>query len=178
MNSQFPSTNIDREIDASSFQSALVGKTLLLSVQTKRTMRIHEGITGTFAFAEQLCGLENLRLFQDPQNGAVLAMLHYSPQFHDGYLAFYLNSTRNPLRIRDEDEKTIRVKGLNIVIDDKASILRRESTTDMAVTPKSPKLKGERNIKSVKIEFYTPAEKQLFKDKFREIQSGSERFSA
>ena len=171
-------TCVDKRTDASSFQSALIGKTLLLSVQTKRTMRIHEGITGTFAFAEQLCGLENLRLFQDPHSGAVLAMLHYSAQFHDGYLAFYLNSTRSPLRIRDEDERTIRVKGLNVAVDDKASITRRETTTDMAIAPKSPKLKGDRIIKSVKIEFSTTADKQKFKNMFREIQNGPERFSS
>ena len=169
---------VNRNIDATSFQSALIGKPLLLSVQTKRTMRIHEGITGTFAFAEQLCGLENLRLFQDPQSGAVLAMLHYNPQVHDGYLAFHLNSTRSPLRIRDEDEKTIRVKGLNVVLDDKISIERRQSTTtDMSVTAKPPKVKGDKVIKAVKIEFYTPADKQQFMDVFQEIQSGPERFS-
>jgi hypothetical protein len=162
----------DNLIAASAFQSALIGKLLVLSVQTKRTMRIHDGIGGTFAFAEQLCGLENLRLFQDEQTGGVLAMIHYSPSFHDGYFAFYLNSTQNPLRIRDEDEKTIRVKGLNFSVDDPSSLTRRDS----APSKKSKQKSDQKTIKAVKIEFSTPEDKQLFKNMFKEIQSGPERF--
>jgi len=135
-------------------------------------MRIHDGIGGTFIFAEQLCGLENLRLFQDEQTGGVLAMIHYSPMFHDGYLAFHLNSTQNPLRIRDEDEKTIRIKGLNISVDDPSSLTRRDS----APSKKSKQKSDHKNIKAVKIEFSTPEHKQLFKNMFKEIQSGPERF--
>jgi len=137
-------------------------------------MRIHDGIGGTFVFAEQLCGLENLRLFQDEQTGGVLAMIHYSPSFYDGYLAFYLNSTQNPLRIRDEDEKTIRVKGLNISVDDPSSMIRRDSTP--APSKKSKPKHDHKNVKAVKIEFSTPEDKQLFKNMFKEIQSGPERF--
>ena len=138
-------------------------------------MRVHEGITGTFAFAEQLCGLENLRLFQDPQSGGVLAMIHYTAHFHDGYLAFYLNSSQNPLRIRDEDEKTIKVKGLNVQVDDKTSMVRRDSTVGSPAGASRPK-SDNHIIKAVKIEFYTPEDKRLFKDKFKEIQSLPERF--
>ncbi|MCJ1400113.1 hypothetical protein MMC11_003316 [Xylographa trunciseda] len=167
--------NFENERASSIFQGALIGKTLLLSVKTKRTMRIHEGITGTFAFAEQLCGLENLRLFQDPQTGGVLAMIHYTAHFHDGYLAFYLNSSRSPLRIRDEDEKTIKVKGLNILVDDDTSMVRRDSMISRPTSASRPK--GDNKIiKAVKIEFYTPEDKRLFKDKFREIQSIPEQF--
>ncbi|MCJ1417399.1 hypothetical protein MMC32_003743 [Xylographa parallela] len=167
--------NFENERASSAFQGALIGKTLLLSVKTKRTMRVHEGITGTFAFAEQLCGLENLRLFQDPQSGGVLAMIHYTAHFHDGYLAFYLNSSQNPLRIRDEDEKTIKVKGLNVQVDDKTSMVRRDSTVGSPAGASRPK-SDNHIIKAVKIEFYTPEDKRLFKDKFKEIQSLPERF--
>ena len=161
---------------ASAFQSSLIGKLLILSVQTKRTMRIHDGIGGAFAFAEQLCGLENLRLFQDEQSGGVLALIHYSPSFHDGYLAFYLNSTQNPLRIRDEDEKTIRIKGLNVNVDDPSSLIRRDSAPIPAPGKKFKSKSDPKNIKAVKIEFYTAEDKQLFKNMFKEIQSGPERF--
>ncbi|MCJ1248125.1 hypothetical protein MMC30_005340 [Trapelia coarctata] len=164
--------NFETEKAASAFQSALIGKLLILSVQTKRTMRIHDGIGGTFAFAEQLCGLENLRLFQDEQTGGVLAMIHYSPSFYDGYLVFYLNSTQNPLRIRDEDEKTIRVKGLNVSVDDPSSMVRRDSAPSKKSKPKN----DHKNVKAVKIEFSTAEDKQLFKNMFKEIQSGPERF--
>lgn len=138
-------------------------------------MRIHEGISSTFAFAEQLCGLENLRLFLDPQTGGVLAMIHYTPHFRDGYLAFYLNSSRSPLRVRDEDDKTIKVKGLNITVDNQSWTGQQESGS----SPPSKAAKSKNHskvIKAIKIEFYTPDDKRLFKDKFKEIQSGPERF--
>ncbi|MCJ1320126.1 hypothetical protein MMC15_005463 [Xylographa vitiligo] len=167
--------NFENERASSVFQGALIGKTLLLSVKTKRTMRVHEGITGTFAFAEQLCGLENLRLFQDPQTGGVLAMIHYTAHFHDGYLAFYLNSSQSPLRIRDEDEKTIKVKGLNVLVNDKTSMVRRDSVVSSPTSVSRPK--GDNKIiKAVRIEFYTPEDMRLFKDKFKEIQGIPERF--
>ncbi|MCJ1478702.1 hypothetical protein MMC13_007384 [Lambiella insularis] len=167
--------HFENERASSTFQGALIGKTLLLSVKVKRAMRIHEGISGTFAFAEQLCGLENLRLFLDPQTGGVLAMVHYTPQFHDGYLAFYLNSSRSPLRVRDEDDKTIKVKGLSIAVDDKSWMGRRGSApSNVAKTSRSKN--DTKIIKAIKIEFYTPEDKRLFKDKFKEIQSGPERF--
>jgi hypothetical protein len=156
---------------ASNFQSALMGKLLLLSVQTKRTMRVFDGISGTFAFAEQLCGLENLRIFQDEQTGGILAMLHYSPQFFDGYLAFHLNSTQFPLRLRDEDEKTLKIKGLNIIVDEKHAMLRRDSTLTEKKSSKNKNI-----IKAVKIEFSNPEAKAHFKNTFKEIQARPERF--
>ncbi|SLM39530.1 hypothetical protein LPUS_10090 [Lasallia pustulata] len=92
LNYNFPSTTASTH-----FQNALMGKTLLLSVKTKRTMRIHDGlVAGTFAYQEQLCGLENLRVWQDHETEAVVALVHYSATFRDGYLAFYLNSARDP----------------------------------------------------------------------------------
>jgi formamidopyrimidine-DNA glycosylase len=74
---------------ANLFQSAIMGKTLLLSVQTNRTLRVHEGIAGTFAYQEQMCALENLRIWKDQDSNGVLAMIHYTPQFRDGYMTFY-----------------------------------------------------------------------------------------
>jgi len=163
--------NFESERAASNFQSALMGKLLLLSVQTKRTMRVFDGISGTFAFAEQLCGLENLRIFQDEQTGGILAMLHYSPQFFDGYLAFHLNSTQFPLRLRDEDEKTLKIKGLNIIVDEKHAMLRRDSTLTEKKSSKNKNI-----IKAVKIEFSNPEAKAHFKNTFKEIQARPERF--
>ncbi len=71
------------------FQSALMGMTLLASIKTRKTLRVHEGLTGSFAYQEQMCALENLRIWQDPETHGVVAMLHFTPQFKDGYLAFY-----------------------------------------------------------------------------------------
>jgi formamidopyrimidine-DNA glycosylase len=66
-----------------------MGKTLLLSVRTNKTLRVHDGIAGTFAYQEQMCALENLRIWKDQDSNGVLAMIHYTPQFRDGYMRFY-----------------------------------------------------------------------------------------
>ena len=144
-------------------------------------MRLHDGIAATFSYAEQLCGLENLRIFQDDAGG-IMALLHYSPHIQDGYMAFYLNSARDPVRLRDDGELGVKIKGLRIALEGKegssgAAGRRRSATTIMTPTGdggglplKSPKLKGERLVTGAKIEFYTEVDKRLFKDKFREIQ--------
>ncbi|MCJ1306878.1 hypothetical protein MMC25_000522 [Agyrium rufum] len=104
---------------ASLFQNALIGRTLLVSAKTRRTMRVHDGLTGAFSFAEQLCALEQLRIFQNPATGGCLALIHYSPNFREGYLAFYLNSSRERITAKNEGDCTIRIKGLAIPIEDR-----------------------------------------------------------
>ncbi|KAL9117639.1 MAG: hypothetical protein Q9187_005822 [Circinaria calcarea] len=149
---------------ATLFQNAIMGRTLLLTVKTKATMRLHDGISGAFAFAEQLCGLENLRIFQDPSSGACLALLHYSPHFRDGYMVFPLNSFRKPLTIKEGGDNTIRIKGLDIPLDNSKMLQRR----DLASPTSKPK--STKYIAGAKIEFSTAMDKLLFKEKFREIQ--------
>ena len=127
-------------------------------------MRLHDGISGAFAFAEQLCGLENLRIFQDSGSGACLALLHYSPHFRDGYMVFALNSLRKPLTIKDDGENTIKLKGLDIPLDNSKMLQRRDSATPAS------KPKGAKYITGAKIEFSTAMDKLLFNEKFREIQ--------
>jgi hypothetical protein len=85
----FLNSMCSQRLDSTIFQSALMGKALLLSVQTTKTMRLHDGFTGNFAYQEQMCALENLRIWQDQDTGGVLAMIHYSAQFRNGYMAFY-----------------------------------------------------------------------------------------
>ena len=126
-------------------------------------MRIHDGLTGAFAYAEQLCGLENLRIFQDYSTGGVLAIIHYNPQFRDGYMAFSLNSKSENISIRDDGENTIKVKGLAIPVDAKSILQRRNSTPE--------KKKGAKYIAGARIEFHTAMDKALFMAKFREIRA-------
>ena len=77
-----------------------MGKTLLTSFKTNKTLRVHEGITGSFAFQEQMCALENLRIWQDHDSNGVMAMLHFTPQFRDGYLAFHRESCLSPSAVK------------------------------------------------------------------------------
>ena len=67
-----------------------MGKRLLYSLSTRRTLRTHDNIVAnTFTFQEQLCGLENLRLWSDDEgDGSVLAMIQYSSNFREGILQF------------------------------------------------------------------------------------------
>ena len=155
------------------FQNALMGKTLLLSVQTKRTMRIHDTLIGnTFALQEQLCGLENLRIWQDDDMAGVLAMIHYTAHFRDGYLAFRLNCPpRNTVRVRDDGDRCVRIKGLAVApVVTRNVFERRESA---AAGGRSPGAVKQKKISAVKIEFESEVEKRVFLDKVREIQGSA-----
>lgn len=60
-------------------------------------MRVHEGvIADTFAYAEQMCALENMRIWKDDETNGVMAMLHYTAHFRDGYMAFHRMSDPIP----------------------------------------------------------------------------------
>lgn len=140
-----------------------MGKTLILTLKTKRTLRVHDGFTGAFAFQEQLCGLENIRLWQD-DNGDVLAMIHYSPQFRDGYLTFHVGySSRKRIHFKDDGDRSVRIKGLGVELNGDN---RRESIE--AGKSRSPRL--SRKITAVKIEFLDDVDKRIFLNKLREIQ--------
>lgn len=167
-----------------------MGKTLILSVQTTKTIRLHDGFTGSFAYQEQMCALENLRIWQDPDTGGVLAMLHYSAHFRDGYMAFYrtsqasqsesppavvkkltdgrflVNSARDPVRVRDDGDRFVKLKGLSIPL--------QPQKPHQPITPidlsKPAKPKNEKRITGARIEFTTEQDKKLFLEKFREVQ--------
>src|SRR5262245_61135931 len=98
------------------FQNELMGRTLLGTFRTSKTLRIHEGLTGAFSYAEQMCGMENPRISEDNDTLAVIALIHFSPQFRNGYLAFYLNSSNSPIRVKDEGGREVKVKGLRVPV--------------------------------------------------------------
>lgn len=91
-----------------------MGKQLIASYKTEKTLRIHEGLAGVLAYQEQMCAMEHLRLWQDDDTDAVLAMIHFSAQFRDGYFTFYLNSASQPVRLKDDGGRTVKVRGLCI----------------------------------------------------------------
>src|ERR1700761_6342125 len=73
---------------ATTFQNMLFGHTLLDTFKSEKTTRIHDGLAGALSYQEQMCAMENLRLWDDESTGAVMAMIHYSAQFRGGYLTF------------------------------------------------------------------------------------------
>ena len=110
----------------------------------------------------------------------VLAMIHYSAQFRDGYLAFRLNCPpRNTVRVRDDGDRFVRIKGLAVQpVTTRNVFERRESVREVKSpvghpSPKSPGSKKEKKISAVKIEFESEVEKRIFLDKVREIQGSA-----
>ena len=161
-------------IGANEFQNALMGKRLLYSLCTRRTLRTHENIVAnTFTFQEQLCGLENLRLWTDDEgDGSILGMIQYSASFRDGYLAFRLGGPYTTVQVRDDVERWVKIKGLNVSLDspvDKKAMRRRKSS---AAGMKEKKEKGEKKITGVRIEFVTMADKHLFMEQIKIARSG------
>lgn len=115
---------------AALFQNELMGRTLLGTYKTEKTLRIHEGLSGVLAYQEQMCGMENLRLWEDESTNAVIATIHFSAHFRNGYLAFYLNSSANPVRVKDEGGREVKIKGLRVLLDGKADgkgLVRKDS---------------------------------------------------
>jgi hypothetical protein len=141
-----------------------MGKTLILSMPTKRTLRVHEGLAGAFAYQEQLCGLENVRLWQD-DTGEVTAMIHYSAHFRDGYLVFPVGpSTKRRIRFRDDGDKCLRIKGLEVAGHESHKGDKSKGKG------KGKHKKDEKKITAVKIEFGSEEEKRLLLNKLRELQ--------
>lgn len=153
------------------FQNELMGRTLLGTFRTEKTMRIHEGLSAAFTYAEQMCALENLRIWEDDETGAVIAMIHFSAHFRPGYFAFYLNSASNPIRVKDEGGKEVKIKGLRVPLDKEKKTSRKDSvvtTKDVAKAEKDSK----KWITGAKIEFATEEERREFVELVRNVQRG------
>lgn len=167
---------------AALFQNELMGRTLLCTFRTEKTMRIHEGLSKSFSYAEQMCGLENLRVWEDNDTGAVIALIHFSADFRSGYLAFYLNSSTNPIKVKDDGAREVKIKGLRVPIDRGERATRKDSVVVGSEKGKgkesggigggsgSGKLEKEKVISGAKIEFATEMEKREFLEMCKEMQ--------
>lgn len=141
-------------------------------------MRIHEGLSKSFSYAEQMCGLENLRVWEDNDTGAIIALIHFSADFRNGYLAFYLNSSVNPIKVKDGGDREVKIKGLRVPIDRGDRAMRKDSFAEAATVKGKGKEKAgigksvekEKVISGAKIEFATEMEKREFLDMCREMQ--------
>ncbi|KAF2474289.1 uncharacterized protein BDR25DRAFT_256055 [Lindgomyces ingoldianus] len=155
------------------FQNEIMGRSLLSTFRTEKTLRIHEGLSGAFSYQEQMCGMENLRIWEDETTGAVIAMIHYSAQFRLGYLSFYLNSSRNPIRLKDEGGKEIKIKGLRVPLE-KVGVTRKDSGAGVAgegkVERKEKELDKRKIVSGVRIEFGSEHEKRNFIALVKDVQ--------
>ncbi|KAB2100159.1 hypothetical protein AG0111_0g11600 [Alternaria gaisen] len=163
--------------EAALFQNELMGRTLLATFRTEKTMRIHEGLSKSFSYAEQMCGLENLRVWEDNDTGAIIALIHFSADFRNGYLAFYLNSSVNPIKVKDDGNREVKIKGLRVPIDRGDRAMRKDSVAEAAVKGKGKEKAGTEKavekgkvISGAKIEFATDTEKKEFLEMCKEMQ--------
>ena len=145
------------------FQSALMWKRLLQSFCTQRTMLAHEGfLPSTFSFQEQLCGLENLRLWRDDEADSTIAMIHFSPMFHEGYMSFRISGPGTVAKAVDDGDKWVKIKKLNINLEPRiASTPSSPRSPNPEVGGKGKKAEG-RKIAAIRVEFSTIEEKIAF----------------
>lgn len=148
---------------AITFQNALFGKTLMDTFKTEKTTRLRDGFTGALAYEEQMCGMENLRLWSEEPSGAVIAMLHYSALFRKGYLQFVVNDKDQPIKVKDDGARCVKLRGLRILEGDYPEELRKKAA-------EGKKEKGVKYITGAKVEFKNEAEKYRFLLCVRELQ--------
>ncbi|KAF2012612.1 hypothetical protein BU24DRAFT_352440 [Aaosphaeria arxii CBS 175.79] len=149
----------DNPKGAASFQNELMGRTLLASWPTSKTMRIHEGFSGTFSYAEQMCGMENLRIWEDDETRAIIALIHFSAHFRNGYLAFYLNARENMIKVKDDGGTQVKIKGLRVPLEGKNKS-RKDSA--IAFSGKDGVSDKKKFITGCKVEFESEEEKMEF----------------
>lgn len=139
------------------FQNQLFGRRLVASFKTEKTLRIHDGLGGIMGIRDQMCGLENLRVWEEEETGGVLALIHYSGLFCSGYMKFYLNDARYPLVLKDDvGSRVLRLKGMRTPFQ----------TRDMMIKGQS------KLVTSAKIEFAREFDKNEFIRLVREAQLG------
>lgn len=80
-----------------------------------------------------------------------------------------VNSSRDPIRIRDEGSKSVKIKGLHLEVPPKPKY--RTNSIDTRKSP-SVRAKDAKNsqIKGAKIEFTSEEDKKMFIEKVREVQ--------
>ena len=172
---------------ANEFQSAVFGRQLLGSFRTNKTTVLHEGFKGAFAFEEQFANIEVLRLWEDDGvnteggAGGVMALLHMSSNFaQNGYAKWWMNSSRQQVRVKDEHNKFAKLKGIDIrvlrIVEKKnaANGVRSPTTASDTASLQSWEGKGkkgpERNVTGVRIEFKTEEERAKFVDTVKRVQ--------
>lgn len=167
--------------DAVAFQSSIYGRSLLGSYRTTKSTVLHSGIRGAFTFEEQFANIEMLRLWEDDgistpgAAGGVLALLHVSSNFGEGWARWWVNNSKQQVRITSDGPKFAKVKGIDLTIfkpDTTAAQMRSPSLvgeslpyidTDLNDVARNP---GRRipvkKVTALRIEFKTEEERDEF----------------
>jgi hypothetical protein len=173
---------------ATAFQSAVFGRQLLGSFRTTKTTVLHEGFKGAFAFEEQFANIEVLRLWEDDGvntpggAGGVMALLHMSGNFGQGWAKWWMNSSRQQVRVKDEHNKFAKIKGIDIRAlrpvefrsSSTANGVRSSSTFSDSASLRALDAKAkkgpERNVTGVRVEFKTEEERARFVETVKRVQ--------
>lgn len=173
------------ENDAVAFQSAVYGRTLLGSYRTTKTTVIHEGLKGAFAFEEQFANIEMLRLWEDDgvstpgAVGGVLALMHISSNFGEGWARWWINNSKQQVKVKDDGAKFAKVKGIDVTVvrpgSSKAAAdrARTASVGAEAMTPAVQARNAVKRVNGVKIEFKTEDERSKFVAAAKRAQENS-----
>ena len=177
----------ESEKSATEFQSAVFGRQLLGSFRTNKTTVLHEGLKGAFAFEEQFANIEVLRLWEDDGvntpggSGGVMALLHMSSSFSQGWAKWWMNSSRQQVRVKDEQNRFAKLKGIDIrvlrpaeVKSRPANSVRSSSTFSDSASLRASDAKAkkgpERNVTGVRIEFKTEEDRARFVKTVKRVQ--------
>lgn len=117
-----------------------------------------------------MCAMENLRLWEESSTGAVMAMIHFSAMFRAGYLTFYVNDTTNPVKIKDDGGKTVRIKGLKIAMVENEYMPPKRSHSLSFKQDGKRVSEARKWITGAKIEFDSLPEKIRFLDTIWDLQ--------
>ncbi|EMC96975.1 hypothetical protein BAUCODRAFT_32724 [Baudoinia panamericana UAMH 10762] len=176
------------ENDAVAFQSAVFGRTLLGSFRTTKTIVIHEGIGRVLAFEEQFANIEMLRLWEDDgvstpgATGGVMALMHVSSNFGEGWARWWINSSKQQVRVKEDGSKWAKVKGIDITVIKPGTVMSTAKSPSIAAetlqrteTELEPRPTGGRRIPvkkvtGVRIEFKTEDDRNRFVSQTKKLQ--------
>jgi len=129
---------------ATDFQSALFGRPLLDSFQTEKTTLLHPSILrNKLAYEEQVAGMERLRLWYESGDigpgttGGVMAMMHLSPNFGEGWVRWWVNSAR-VARYKKRGSKSVDITGLDVAVARPGLGKAVDSSVGGGTSPSSP----------------------------------------
>ncbi|QIW99389.1 hypothetical protein AMS68_004907 [Peltaster fructicola] len=168
----------ESEEGANQFQSAIFGRTLLGSFRTTKTTVIHDGFKGAFALEEQFANIEVLRLWEDDgvttagAGGGVLALMHLGSNFGEGWARWWMNSSKQHVRVKDEQTKFARIKGIDIRTVKPGASAEKARQASIPADESVPRKKStlEKRVTGVRIEFKNEEERARFVELAKRVQ--------
>lgn len=178
MKTSWVSYVFDSASTSAEFQSALLSPLhLVQTLPTSRTVRLHGSpFVRIFSPRLQLCGLENLRVFQDATDpNSLVCMIHFSPNFRpsngEEYIIFRLYPPpKNSVRIREDGESCVKIKGLDIRGSPANEQKKKGKAPHSQIERMEEEAYGSHSIEKIKIEFESGKEKRQFLELTRELQ--------